>query len=65
MSTHFDSARSGEDEREIDTACGYPAGSFACKIRHLQINTGDAKAAADLNDPAALPSRTARGIERL
>ena len=25
-------------------ACGYAPGSFACKIRHLQINTGDAKA---------------------
>lgn len=24
--------------------CGYPEDSFACKIRHIQINTGDAKA---------------------
>ena len=24
--------------------CGYDEDSFACKIRHLQINTGDAKA---------------------
>lgn len=24
--------------------CGYAPGSFACKIRHLQINTGAAKA---------------------
>lgn len=24
--------------------CGKPADSFACKIRHLQINSGDAKA---------------------
>lgn len=24
--------------------CGYAPDSFACKIRHLQINTGDAKA---------------------
>lgn len=24
--------------------CGYPDDSFACKIRHLQINTGAAKA---------------------
>jgi hypothetical protein len=24
--------------------CGYAEDSFACKIRHLQINTGDAKA---------------------
>jgi hypothetical protein len=23
--------------------CGYAPGTFACKIRHLQINTGDAK----------------------
>lgn len=28
-------------------ACGYPDGSFACKIRHVQMNTGDAKAAQD------------------
>jgi hypothetical protein len=27
--------------------CGYPVDSFACKIRHLQINTGAAKAAKD------------------
>jgi len=27
--------------------CGYPADSFACKVRHLAINTGDAKAAND------------------
>jgi hypothetical protein len=26
--------------------CGYAPGSFACKIRHLQINTGAAKAAS-------------------
>lgn len=26
--------------------CGYAEGSFACKIRHLQINTGAAKAGA-------------------
>lgn len=24
--------------------CGYAPFTFACKIRHLQINTGDAKA---------------------
>lgn len=23
--------------------CGYAPGTFACKIRHLHINTGDAK----------------------
>jgi hypothetical protein len=27
--------------------CGYAEGSFACKIRHLSINTGAAKAAND------------------
>jgi hypothetical protein len=27
--------------------CGYPEDSFACKIRHIQINTGAAKAAND------------------
>lgn len=26
--------------------CGYAPDSFACKIRHLQINTGDAKSGA-------------------
>ena len=29
--------------------CGYPDGSFACRIRHIQINTGDAKAARDID----------------
>jgi hypothetical protein len=28
-------------------SCGYPEGTFACKIRHLQLNTGAAKAAND------------------
>jgi hypothetical protein len=27
--------------------CGYFEGTFACKIRHIQINTGAAKAAKD------------------
>jgi hypothetical protein len=27
--------------------CDYPSDSFACKVRHLNINTGDAKAAND------------------
>jgi hypothetical protein len=27
--------------------CGKPADSFACKIRHIQLNTGAAKAARD------------------
>ena len=30
-----------------DHECGYPEGSFACRIRHVQINTGCAKAAND------------------
>lgn len=32
---------------DICEKCGYAEGSFACKIRHLQINTGVAKAADD------------------
>ena len=28
-------------------SCGYVEGTFACKIRHLQINTGVAKADED------------------
>lgn len=31
------------EEEELHD-CGYPEDSFACKIRHIQINTGDAKA---------------------
>jgi hypothetical protein len=31
--------------------CGYPDGSFACKIRHVQINTGAAKAAGYKSPP--------------
>lgn len=27
--------------------CGYPEDSFPCRIRHIQINTGAAKAAND------------------
>ena len=27
--------------------CGKPEGTFACKIRHVQINSGVAKAAKD------------------
>lgn len=29
--------------------CGKPKDSFACKIRHIQINTGAAKAANDVS----------------
>lgn len=28
-------------------SCGYPEDSFACRIRHIQMNTGAAKAAND------------------
>lgn len=45
------------DDAELCT-CGYADGSFACKIRHLQINTGDAKAASD-----RAPKRDMKGIE--
>lgn len=27
--------------------CGYEEGSFACRIRHVHLNTGAAKAARD------------------
>lgn len=29
--------------------CGYPDGSFACRIRHIHMNTGDAKASRDID----------------
>ena len=38
--------------------CGYPEDSYACKIRHIAMNTGAAKAALDVS-PAAKSS----GIE--
>lgn len=28
--------------------CSWPEGSFACRIRHINMNTGDAKAARDV-----------------
>lgn len=28
-------------------SCGYVLDSFACRIRHIHINSGDAKAAND------------------
>lgn len=31
-------------------SCGYPEDTFACKIRHLHINTGDAKSGAVAGD---------------
>jgi hypothetical protein len=36
-----------EHADHICTVCGRPEESFACKIRHLQLNTGAAKAARD------------------
>jgi hypothetical protein len=38
---------SDNDSPDVEHSCGYPEGTFACKIRHLSINTGDAKAAKD------------------
>ena len=32
---------------EVCPDCGKPEGSFACKIRHVQLNTGWAKSAND------------------
>lgn len=41
-----------EAEPDKCKKCGYPEDSFPCRIRHIHINTGDAKAARDLNgDP--------------
>lgn len=34
----------GTDHAKCKCQCGYAPDSFACKIRHLQVNTGDAKA---------------------
>lgn len=31
-----------EEDKKLHS-CGYEEDSFACKIRHIQINTGDAK----------------------
>jgi len=44
---HAQSCPGGDcDNYKCRCECGYAPGSFACKIRHLQINTGDAKANA-------------------
>lgn len=40
-------ARSTSNTLESKCECGYPDGSFACRIRHVQMNTGAAKAARD------------------
>ena len=34
-----------EEQATACDGCGYPEDSFACKIRHIQINTGSFKAA--------------------
>jgi hypothetical protein len=34
-------------ENDTKHTCGYEEDSFACKIRHIQINTGVAKANKD------------------
>lgn len=38
-----------DDAAEKCDRCGYPDGSFACRIRHIHLNTGDAKAARDID----------------
>lgn len=48
VTTHISNETHSEDQPVIEHDCGYPAGSFACKIRHLQVNTGFAKAANDV-----------------
>lgn len=35
------------EEEKLCEDCGKVDGSFACKIRHVQINSGSAKAAKD------------------
>ena len=41
----------GPDRPELSAlfcaGCGKEAGSYACKIRHVYLNTGDAKASRD------------------
>lgn len=45
-------------------SCGYPDGTFACKIRHQHLNTGDAKASRDLDGRGGPSARTRReGID--
>lgn len=36
-----------DDPVMCEDGCGKPRGSFACKIRHIQVNTGWAKSAND------------------
>lgn len=35
------------DEPDDCGRCGYQEGTFACRVRHVQVNTGAAKAARD------------------
>ena len=42
---HADGCAGGEcGNYKCKCECGYAPDSFACKIRHLHVNTGDAKA---------------------
>lgn len=43
----------GERHTHKKHDCGYPEDSFACKIRHIQINTGDANSKRSRWDQAA------------
>jgi hypothetical protein len=57
---HPDCAEHGMTSNALEVcSCGYPDGSFACKIRHIHLNAGDAKASLD---GQVAPSRK-RGIE--
>lgn len=45
--THAEGCNGGQcGSYKCKCSCGYAPDSFACKIRHLHINTGDAKAGA-------------------
>ncbi len=37
---------SGDGKPKLHS-CGWPEDSFACKVRHIHMNTGDAKASKD------------------
>lgn len=36
-----------DHDAPVTCDCGWPIGSFACKIRHVFLNSGDCKAAND------------------
>jgi hypothetical protein len=40
-----------DEQNENCEECGKPVGSFACKVRHININSGSAKAARDVDKP--------------